>query len=322
MLTKKLILTIFSPLIKIICNYRGRERFTSYGNENPDKTFYVIGFNDLTGGLSWFIHKALMHIGYAIDRDYIPVIDMQNYMSQYLEKEKLHKENAWEYYFEQPSGVTLRDIKNSKNIVISKKAPSPRKEYFMGHFYNDEKKIVYFRRLFKQYIKFNKETSSYLLNEYDNILKNKGKVLGVLCRGTDYLINQPTNHPVQPNPLDVIKKADEVINEYNCSYIFLATEDEDIYKEFKEYFGKKLLVNQQRRISHKEMTNISSVAIAKLKVFRERNNYLSGLEYLSALNLLSKCSCFVAGRTGGTKAVLLMTDGFEYEYIYDLGFYK
>jgi len=161
-----------------------------------------------------------------------------------------------------------------------------------------------------------------LASEYEKILKNKGKVLGILCRGTDYLLNQPSNHPVQPDPLDVIKKAEEAVIENNCSYIFLATEDENIYACFREHFREKLLVNQQRRISHNEMTNISGVAIARSKIIREKNSYLSGLEYLSAINLLSKCSCFIGGRTGGTKAVLLMSDGFEYEYIYDLGYYK
>jgi hypothetical protein len=319
---KGVLLFILNPLIKVVRKHKGRERFISYGTDNSDKKFYVIGFNDQLGGLSWFIHRVLMHIGYAIDRGYIPIVDMQNYISQYLEMEKLHKENAWEYYFEQPFGITLQDIENSKNIIISRKTPSPRGEYFMGHFYNDKKRIAYFRGLFKKYIIINKTTQDYLASEYEKILKNKGKVLGILCRGTDYLLNQPSNHPVQPDPLDVIKKAEEAVIENNCSYIFLATEDENIYACFREHFREKLLVNQQRRISHNEMTNISGVAIARSKIIREKNSYLSGLEYLSAINLLSKCSCFIGGRTGGTKAVLLMSDGFEYEYIYDLGYYK
>ena len=322
MTIKGFLLFGLNPLIIVLRKYKGRKKFVSYGKDNLDKIFYTIGFDDNSGGLSWFTHRVLMHIGYAIDHGYIPIVDMQNYISQYLEKGKLHKENAWEYYFEQPVGITLQDIENSKNIIISRKTPSPQKEYFMGNFYNDKKRIAYFRSLFKKYIIINKSTQEYLSNEYEQILKNKGKVLGVLCRGTDYLLNRPSKHPIQPDPLDVIKRAEEALIECNCSHIFLATEDEDIYDYFREHFKDKLLVNQQRRISRKEMINISAVSIAKSKITRDKNNYLSGLEYLSAINLLSKCSCFIGGRTGGTKAVLLMTDGFEYEYIYDLGYYK
>jgi hypothetical protein len=51
------------------------------------------------------------------------------------------------------------------------------------------------------------------------------------------------------------------------------------------------------------------------------DKYLSGLEYLSSLNILSKCPCFIGGRTAGTIGVYLMTDGFEYDYTWDKGFY-
>lgn len=322
MTIKKILLFILKPLLSIVEKYKVREQFVSYGKDNPDKKFYIIGFNDNSGGLTWFIHRVLMHIGYAIDLGFVPLVDMQNYISQYLEKEKLHKENAWDYYFEQPVGVSLQDIENSKNIVISRKTPSPKEEYFMGHFYDDKERILYFRRLFKNYIKYNETTREYLSSEYDQILMNKGKVLGVLCRGTDYLLKRPSKHPIQPNPSDVIIKAEEAMVENNCSFIFLATEDENIYQSFREHFKDKLLVNNQRRISHNEMNNINVVSEAKSKIIRDRNSFLCGLEYLSALNLLSKCSCFIGGRTGGTKAVLLMTDGFEYEYIYNLGYYK
>lgn len=322
MIAKRFLSYALRPLINALIKYKGREHLASYGDSNPDKIFYVIGFNDNSGGLSWFIHKVLMHIGYAMDRGFIPVVDMQNYTSQYLENDKLHKENAWEYYFEQPAGFTLHDIRNSKNIVIARKTPSPRKEYFMGHFYNDKKRIAYFRGLFKEHIVFNKVTQDYLTREYEQIMQNKERVLGVLCRGTDYLLNHPSKHPMQPNPLDVIKDAKEAMVENNCSHIFLATEDEYICDCFREHFKEKLLVNQQRRIRHEEMINLHSVSMAKSKINRDKNKYWSGLEYLSAINLLSKCSCFIGGRTGGTKAVLLMTNGFEYEYIYDLGYYK
>lgn len=57
--------------------------------QNADKTFYVIGWNDEGGGLFWIVNKVCMHIAYALDHGYIPVVDLKNYITQYtLKNEK------------------------------------------------------------------------------------------------------------------------------------------------------------------------------------------------------------------------------------------
>ena len=47
-----------------------------------------------------------------------------------------------------------------------------------------------------------------------------------------------------------------------------------------------------------------------------------GVKYLSQIYFLSKCTSFVAGNTRGSLGVMLMMEGFENEYIFDLGLYK
>ena len=37
--------------------------------------------------------------------------------------------------------------------------------------------------------------------------------------------------------------------------------------------------------------------------------------------LLAECSCLVAGNVGGTHGALLMSKGYEYRYIFNLGNY-
>ena len=96
-----------------------------------------------------------------------------------------------------------------------------------------------------------------------------------------------------------------------CDYIFLATEDADILSLFKESFPNNLLYLDQKRVSHEEMQNVERVMSVNVKI--NDNRYEMGLNYLAATYILSKCDCFIGGRTGGTKGVLLMTKGFEYE---------
>ena len=161
---KQTILTLCSPVHKLCVSWRIRERKATFGEDNPDKTFYIYGFEDNIGGIWWHINKVLMHIAYAKDKGYILVVDMKNYMSQYQLRENLGIVNVWELFFKQPFGYTLEDIKSSKNIVICKRAASPSPAFFMGQssFYEDINRISYFHSLFKEYIVFSDATRNYL----------------------------------------------------------------------------------------------------------------------------------------------------------------
>lgn len=78
-----------------------------------------------------------------------------------------------------------------------------------------------------------------------------------MCRGTDYLSNRPKNHPVQPEPQEAIRKAREVMREHHCRRIYLATEDEDIYRQFREAFGDALQVTKAKRSENIGHENIN-----------------------------------------------------------------
>ncbi len=310
-------------LYKLKKSYLGKEKRVSYGLENPNISFYVIGQEDTCGGLFWLINKVVMHIGYAIDKGYIPVVDFLHYKTQYSTKENYGKINLWELFFEQPCGYNLEAIGNSKNIIINKMTPAPHKKYLMGQyeFYNQPKRIEYFRDIFHKYIKFNKTTKSILTKTYNDITKGETNIIGVLCRGTDYIILKPKGHPIQPSQEMVVEDVRNTMKKYNCRYVFLATEDEDIFQYFKQQFGQQLLFLEQERTSKNNMSGDKYLAQER-ELDKKRNPYDDAIKYLSAIYILSRCKCFIGGCTGGTKGVLLMTKGFEYNKIYNLGLYK
>lgn len=314
---------ILKCIIMVIQNYREREKRVSYGEENQDKQFYIIGVNVGEMGLLYIMLRNLLHFAYAEKYKYIPIVDLQNYHSQFLESEDIvNKKNAWEFFFKQPAGYLLSDIQQSKNIILSSK------RYVLdGYMLDNEvlinrdmQKLECLRYLYKKYIKFNDVTSKFLLADFERILKNKGRVLGVLCRGTDYLFKKPPGHPIQPEPIDVIMKAKEVMAEKQCAYLYLATEDQSIYELFKTHFGEKLLTNGQMRFNDDDIKN--GQYLAEVHFDRKRDKYLLGLEYLSSINLLSKCVCFIGGITGGTLGAYVMTNGFEYDYLWNIGLYS
>lgn len=316
-------LPLLSLMYRLYKQYKNREYKTSYGQDHSNITFYVYGQDDDLGGLWWTVNKVVMHIAYAQDKGYVPVIDMQNYISQYQNKGDLHSVNTWERFFKQPCGYDLDDISSSKNVIIASKTPAPQPKYLMGNkdFYEDPQRLAYFRSVFKNNIFFSDDVQHYLDKLCNKILGDK-KVLGVLCRGTDYLKLKPKGHPIQPEPIEVIDKCKLIMSEYGCTHIFIATEDIDILNMFKEEFSNNLLYIEQERASQNQIKD--SQYLASVYHDSKCDKFDMGLNYLSATYLLSRCTCFIGGRTGGTKGVLLLRNNeeFDYLYIYNLGLYN
>lgn len=318
---KTFLLKYFGSLVSVYVYLKKKEKKVSYGKDNPEKKFYVIGQDDELGGLWWLVNKVLMHLWYSEDNGYIPVVDWQNFKNQYSSEDTIGKINVWEKFFLQPAGYSLEDINKSKYVIKSKQSAAPSNKYYMGQFYNDSERIDLFKRLFEKYVHFTDEVQIYLNNKVKEYLFER-RVVGVLCRGTDYVKKRPSTHPIQPEPEDVIRDVKEVMKNYSCDYVFIATEDLDVLNQFKEEFGEHLLYEDQDRLSKSQIEDNQWLAKAKKKVLKNVDPFSSGLAYLTSTYILSKCTCFIGGRTGGTKGVLLMSDNFDFLKIYDLGYYE
>lgn len=293
--------------------YKWRERRVSYGEENPDKTFYVIRRAPSKVGLFSYVTICMGYIKYAVDHGYIPVVDLQNSENTYLEPKQVGKCNAWEFYFEQPCGYTLEDITHSKNIILGSGLLP--KEYPGALMAQDEKKLYMWREYSKGYLKIKQDIQEKINQTYENLVRG-ARTVGVLCRGTDYTSSRPSRHPVQPNVSDVIEKTKEMLQENKCEYVFLATEDEEIFGTFKKVYGEKLKNIDAKRYHKEEIGNINDATN-----IRENDKYLRGLEYLIAIGVLAECDCLVAGCVGGTYGTLLLNKGYKEQYVFWLGCY-
>lgn len=287
------------------------------GRENPDKTFYVIRRRDWYCGLFSLFLTNLQRIDNAVKAGYIPVVDLQNDFNIYLSEEKLGKENAWEYYFEQPMGYSLKDISRSRNVIIGSGAVPQMFPYLDINFlYGRTGELEYWRGLVKKYMKLSKDAAGQVQREYDRLFEKDDKVLGVKCRGTDYANGKPANHPIQPTPEQAAAKAEEIFRDKQCTKIFLATEDAAFYELFSEKFGDRLITNKT------SYARYQGGSAGKEEYEREDGGYKAGMEYLVTTMLLAKCDCLCAGCVSGTVAALLLTEGYEYTYLFDLGIYQ
>lgn len=294
------------------------EHRTCEGNRNADKTFYIVRRREVYIGLFSYYMTNICQVKKALEKGYIPVIDLQNNANMYLKQEQIGKVNAWEYYFEQPCGYTLDDVKGSKNIILGS---GYWREYGMFP-YNDVNylmdrngEIAQYREIARKYFKFNETVQQKIDAEWKPF--EKKNVLGVLCRGTDYTSSRPKGHNIQPSLQQMFDKVNNVLQDYGCDAIFLGTEDKSIYDKFKEKYGDIVYTNRKKFIEYH-----GEKSIGKLVTCNIDDAYDEGLEYLVTIALLAKCRCFVGGHTSGTVGVMLMNEAFEYCYIFDLGLYE
>lgn len=84
LIKRTLLYKIARKVKRLLHEIRIRERRISWGNEYPDKTFYVIRIDFPMAGLFAIVKSFLSHVEYALDKGYIPIIDMKNSKSQFL----------------------------------------------------------------------------------------------------------------------------------------------------------------------------------------------------------------------------------------------
>lgn len=272
-------------------------------------------------------------VEFARRMDYTPVIDMQNVPNLYLEDEEIGKVNAYEYFYHQPAEMSVEEAYKSREVYFVNRLDCPYnftirqkrcykkitavKDWVYGE--NRAKYWDEYKRLYDTYFVPSDEAAAYVNRLQDELFGIGGgsHVLGLLCRGTDYIAKRPYAHRIQPTIEQIESKVDDFLNNHPVDRIFVATEDEDILAALCSHYGEKVVYIDCPRL---RVTPGESVAegYAKKKVNRKKN----GLDYFAAISLLSRCDYLIAGKTMATQFIRTMRDrDFKSEFYWELGRY-
>lgn len=278
--------------------------------------YCIIRRNDPIPGLASHIITNLGQIVSGIAEGYIPVIDMVNVDNCFTSLSQETRQNSWELFFQQPFGTSLSPEVMAHKYIVKDGIPAFMPNYQMDFLTNMEIVDIW-RQVMKRYMPF----SSAIREKIRKIISNspfrkKQRILGVLCRGTDYTALRPYNHPVQPSVEEVLKKVTEIMATQQCEIIYLATEDAKVLSAFQEHFQNKVFTTQNFYYSHEDRETLASINRNMNIDFYAKNE-----EYLIALYLLSQCDCFVGGRTSGSVVSLLLSEGYDYFYVWNKGRY-
>lgn len=289
------------------------------GELYPEEIFYVIQLKPINSSIGSLMGWVLMELSYADERGYVPVIDFSRNWNVYLEDNEIGKINPWEYFYEQPTYFGLNAAYNAKNVIQGN--PNVCGWYGDGwggylRMVDDEKYYKYVCEIFEKYVHISKRVEKKILKIYNSIINTDWRVLGVVYRGTDYRNRKVLRENKQPSIDELMNKTEELLANWNCDHLFLATEDAGAVEIFKSRFGDKVVfVDKYRFPSDTLYTSATTFN-------RKYDTYYKGEEYLTEMYILAKCNCLLSSRVGALMTVLPMNNGkYENKYIYNLGLY-
>ncbi len=297
---------------------------SSYGGLNKNRNIYFIYHGRKTSGFFAEMRILLKYFAYADRFGFAPVVLWDSSLPYAEEKEIQGTKNPFEYYFVQPSGISIEEMYHSYNVFHAKEIHvscsflSTEMENGEIGYWMSEKYMERLSEYVKKYIRLNSYTEKYINDNIKQLIKGK-KTIGVHIRGTDYN-NHYNNHPISVSVEKYLKAVDAMIQNDKYEQIFLATDDLRILRHFMDRYGRRLLYYED--VIRTDVNQ--SVAFSESK--RKNHRYLLGLEVLRDMYTLTACEALVAGisQVSLMARVFKKSTGCDYQQkiILDEGYYK
>lgn len=289
-----------------------------FGRLNPERVFYVIRSPKSELGFFGLYNYVVDCLKDAQRLGADPVVDWQYYPNDYLLEDHLvGRVNAWEFFFEPVSGISLKEVYHSQNVIMS----DGRYDGTLSEVRNEEE-LLKSRNVIAKYIVLNEQTKQLFNNEYKRLRMADYQVLGVKCRGTDFREARPQGHVICPDVEYTVRVIEEKEKEWGRTFdkIFIATEDENMFQEMKKVYGERLLYNDTLRFetSNGKWLNQLFDRVDDNSDYK----YKRMLEYLISVYLLASCDAFISPVVGAALGAMRIKGQYEHFQLIHLGNYS
>lgn len=229
----------------------------------------------------------------------------------------------WEYFFEPASKITYENAMQSANVIRASNNYIQLNDTGGNVYFNECSQEIYSsilsidNWLFSGIVKLTPTAVNLLEGMIPKTFKDNNKILGVICRGTDYSTEANKNigriH-FNASVEYMLCVTEKMLKKYNYQYIFLATEDSTYLKLFKDKFGDKLLYLEQKRVTYDYKNNPYKPVSELLDI---KNGKQFATQYLAVLYTLSRCDSLISSIYCGAYqgAVAFSDHVFEYSSI-------
>ena len=287
-------------------------QFHEFGDKNSDLNIYMIKMGDRGDGFFAEYNRLLMYL-YVADRfHFTPVVQFSEEYLYHEDHMVNGSDNPYQYYFLQPAGIEPYEAQKSRNVVFSQYVHTLLNDLEgnrAGIYGYSDRYIMIMGDIDAKYIRMNPIVSEFVEKGIDDIIGecDSERIIGVHFRGTDYRKGL-NGHPEYMTPERQIEKVNELLATGKYDKIFLATDDTEALKAFKNCFGKQLSYYDDVFRSSSD----TSVAFSINK--RENHHYMLGLEVLRDMETLSRCGSLVAGLSQVSLAARIHKSGFNKKY--------
>lgn len=292
-------------------NIRMPEQKKTFGKLHPDKTFYVIRlYPPATGWLANY-NYVLGYIKHARERGFIPVVDMEHYATLYTEKEPVNgTKNVWEYFFKQPSPYTLKEVYESKNVILSN-GSLPLCDMSM------QPDVLQWQRKISSLIPFNKTVYNHIQKMVKKVLPDGKRILGVPTRGSEQS-KRVIGHHIPITVEEIVPIIQAKIKEWNMDYVFIKAEEQETIDYLQKHIPNLLFTDCQRIKNY-----TSNSALPASNANTQISQYRNLLDYMTDIYILSQCTALLGTMNNGLYTAILWNNArFEHVEIIDRGIYK
>jgi hypothetical protein len=279
---------------------------------------YVIRRRPPGGGLFSNIRHVLEGLINSIEQDYIPVVDMKNYPTMYSSVRKFNGTyNAWNYFFEPVSHVSLEAAYASESLILSAGNRILSDNPISGknlQFILDKDILKKIHNVYKNNIKLNSFTIQFLEDLMEFIGIDIDRSLGVFYRSDKNYIE--SGHPKQPEIENVIQDIKLFYAKYPINSLFISTDSKYAREIFESEFKKSVYKNFRPDFDQ------TSVEIADFfsKYRIPTKEIMKALSYLAEIYISAMLPYNIASITNGSAAIHIINGGnFKDSKLYDLG---
>lgn len=245
-------------------------------------------------------------------------------LSYYNQAKEIVKCEGWEIYLKENCTRYPQEMLRKYFKLDSKPQDStPENTIYLPDVTNLN--LTYHASKFKVEIDENILTDNFRaeMNDYAAAVLGNHKFLGVLIRGTDYIVSKMGGVRQQATVEDMLPTIRQWIQADGYDLIFLATEDQDILDKMKKEFGAMIRVVSQVRHSVRDFENMKLLSELEEKEQADNAGLVEDntVNYFYALYLLSKCESFmVSGQCHGWNVVNSFNHGkFKRSYKFQVG---
>lgn len=290
--------------------------FHHLGASNPEKNIYLIYSNNAARGFFSQFNLVLDGLYFADYYHLTPVVEYGSSTLYHQEKGMNGVTNSFEYYFKQPSNISVSEARQSQNVIFyeynhRKAGLNKFTNTLVNSLDNPEDMEAYITSraaLIHKYVRFSDPIQNYLDETVEPIFA-ESRVLGVHVRGTDFNLGY-NGHAIAVTPQEYLENTRGAFSTGNFEKVFLATDEISVIKLYEDVFGDSLIYYKDILRSE------NGDALHFSENTRKNHKFLLGREVLRDMYSLSKCNGLIAGMSNVSLAARMMkrSNGKDYDF--------